>query len=164
MCPECALLGTVSTSPERVLRRCETGERLTIRPPGVRGKAITDPAASPLPAISSVPRAETWCGLPLHLAAGTQLTLVIRTLVTCRLAAPFVAVVLFAGAEATGGAVVVGEAAPPAPAACATGAPASSASEHESAAASVAARSQSPAPDRLWTMVIAKVIPSTMAR
>jgi hypothetical protein len=40
------------------------------------------PLASPLPATRRVPWTETWCGLALHLAAGTQLTLVIRTLLT----------------------------------------------------------------------------------
>src|SRR5690348_1905302 len=59
MWPECALLGTVNSSPARVWRRCETGELRTIRPPGVRGNAIVDPAPRPLPAISSV----STCGL-----------------------------------------------------------------------------------------------------
>jgi hypothetical protein len=38
---------------------------------------------SPGPDSSSVPCVETWCGLPLHLLTGTQLTVMIRTLVTC---------------------------------------------------------------------------------
>src|SRR6476646_1724088 len=87
MWPECALAGTVRISPATVLRRCDGGEPLTIRPPGVRGNAITVPVVIPLPAINSVPWTDTWCGLPLHLAAGTHATLVIRTLVTCGLVA-----------------------------------------------------------------------------
>src|SRR6476646_5825137 len=87
MWPECALAGTVRIRPATVLRRCDVGERLTIRPPGVRGNATTVPVVIPLPAIKSVPWTETWCGLPLHLADGTHATLVIRTLVTCGLVA-----------------------------------------------------------------------------
>ena len=59
MRPEWALPGTVRISPALVMRRCETGERALMRAPGVRGKATVVPARSPLPASSSVPRAET---------------------------------------------------------------------------------------------------------
>src|ERR1700760_1076549 len=90
MWPECAVLGTVSTSPAFVLRRCDPGEVRPIRAPGERGNAIVMPESRPLPAISSVPCVDTWCGLPLHFACGTQLTLVIRIVVMCGLAAAFV--------------------------------------------------------------------------
>src|ERR1700759_4288747 len=99
MWPECALLGTVSRRPALVLRRCAAGERRTIRPPGVCGKAIVEPGPSPLPAINSVPCVETWCGLPLHFDFGTQLTLVMRTVSTCGLVAVRV---LAAGSGAVG--------------------------------------------------------------
>ncbi len=51
--------------------------------PGDLGKATTMPGCRPTPSSSSVPCVETWCGLPLQWAAGTQLTPVMRTLVTC---------------------------------------------------------------------------------
>jgi hypothetical protein len=89
--PECALLGTVAISPAFVWCRCDTGERAPMRAPGVRGKPTRMPATSPLPASSSVPRVETWRGFALHRTAGTQATLVMRTLVTCRLGVPGVA-------------------------------------------------------------------------
>ncbi len=148
-----------------------------MRPPGVRGNAIVDPAAIPLPAISSVPRSDTWCGFVLHLAAGTQLTLVIRTLVTCGLVAVDLLVGVgfgagfdgagLAGADATGGAAPPGDAVPPGlalDAALATDALApvdagASVSAHDSAAASVAAWSACPIPDRLWATLLAKTIP-----
>ncbi len=106
MCPECALLGTVRISPALVMCRCETGELATIRAPGACGKATVIPATSPLPASSSVPCVETWWGLPLHFVFGTQLTLTIRTLVTCRLGVALGAAVVLlpAGALATGAA------------------------------------------------------------
>lgn len=56
-----------------------------MRAPGECGKATANFVASPLPAISSVPWIETWCRLLLHLAVGMQLTLVMRTVRTCRL-------------------------------------------------------------------------------
>src|SRR5450432_2543280 len=86
MCPEWALLGTVSTRPAVLWRRCERGERGPILAPGVRGKATTVPDRRPMPAISSVPCVETWWGLALHLLAGVQLTDVMRALVACALA------------------------------------------------------------------------------
>lgn len=164
MCPERAALGTVNNRPARVLRRCEIGERRTIRPPGVRGNAIVDPAASPLPPICSVPRVETWWGSPLHLALGTQLTLVMRTLSTCGLD---VARPLLAGAVATGPAPPLTppcEAAP-APSASELGAPADSAINAKSSAKAIlAARGECRAPDRLWTATGAKTILSTASR
>ena len=71
--------------PGAVLRRCAIGERADDAPACLRGKPITIPVLSPLPAISSVPWVETWRGLALHLRGGMQLTLVMRTLVTCGL-------------------------------------------------------------------------------
>src|SRR5271163_2997824 len=56
-----------------------------MRPPGVWGKATVMPGVNPLPFSSSVPWVETSCALVLHLAVGMQLTLVIRTVRTCRL-------------------------------------------------------------------------------
>jgi hypothetical protein len=116
----------------------------------------------PLPAINSVPWTETWCGLPLHLAAGTHATLVIRTLVTWGL----LAVVGLRGAAGalgaagTGEAAAPGDAAPPAFVATAGDAPASVAST----APSAAARSARASADRLWAVLGAKTIPSTAGR
>jgi hypothetical protein len=53
---------------------------------GLLGKATVSPAAIPLPAISSVPRSDTWCGFVPQWLTGTQCTLVMRTLLTCELA------------------------------------------------------------------------------
>src|ERR1700689_383529 len=64
-----------------------------MRAPGALGKPTTIPGASPTPPSSSVPCVETWWELPLQCATGTQLTLVIRTLVTWGEAAFPVAVV-----------------------------------------------------------------------
>jgi hypothetical protein len=105
--------------------------------------------------------------LALHLAAGTQLTLVIRTLVTCKLVLPlcFVVFVLAAGALAAGelgaGALALappGETTPALLAASARGT-AIEAEAQSAIAANVAARSTTPLPDRLWTAVIANLIP-----
>ena len=40
-----------------------------MRAPGARGKATVMPGFRPLPASSSVPCVDTWCGLPLQLRA-----------------------------------------------------------------------------------------------
>jgi hypothetical protein len=56
-----------------------------MRAPGVAGKATVMPFVSPLPPSSRVPWVETSCALVLHLTEGIQLTLVIRTVRTCRL-------------------------------------------------------------------------------
>src|ERR1700743_1028074 len=80
MWPECAAFGTVSSSPALVLRKWEVGELRTIRPPGVRGKAIVEPEPRPLPATSSGAWPGAGWGLPLHFAAGTRAPLVIRPL------------------------------------------------------------------------------------
>src|ERR1700676_2878277 len=87
MYPECALLGTVASRPAAAGCRCAAGEELEMRAPGERGNATIIPAFSPLPLTSSVPWIDTWRALALHLAAGTQLALVMRTEVTCRLEA-----------------------------------------------------------------------------
>jgi hypothetical protein len=89
MCPECALAGTVTSSPVPAWRRREAGETLLTRAPG-RFREGHDHAFrfQPRSGSSSVPCVETWCGLPLHLLAGTQLTVVIRTLVTCAVVEP----------------------------------------------------------------------------
>src|SRR5665213_841993 len=90
-----------------------------MRAPGARGKATVMPFVSPLPASSRVPWVETWCGLLLHLVEGMQLTLVMRTVVTCKLEVDFVVALgepaFCAGPE---GALAPG-AVPPAPAASA---------------------------------------------
>ncbi len=92
MCPEWAFFGTVTSRPElglpaiakrRCAAGCAAGETRLMRAPGDLGKATTMPGARPTPSSSSVPCAETWWGLPLQWAAGTQLTLWMRTLVTC---------------------------------------------------------------------------------
>ncbi len=176
MCPECAVLGTVSTSPAFVLRRCEPGEVWPMRAPGERGNAIVMPEIRPLPAISNVPCVETWCGLPLHLGCGTQLTLVMRIVVTCGLVAVFVFAA--AGAELLGAGVVPGaaevgvdpappvELTPPALVAAAlTAVPVRlAATEHDSAASVAATRRLKRSPDRLWAAFIAKTIPSTAGK
>src|SRR5438309_11662686 len=87
MRPECALEGTCTINPSRVARSRAPGELRLMRAPPERGKATTIPARRPRPAKSNSPCTETWCGLPLHLGVGTQLTLVMRTEVTCRLVA-----------------------------------------------------------------------------
>src|SRR2546429_6102214 len=93
MRPECALEGTCTINPRRVARSREPGELRLMRAPPERGKATVIPARRPRPVKSSSPRTETWRGLPLHLDVGTQLTFVMRTEVTCRLASEvFVAV------------------------------------------------------------------------
>src|ERR1700740_3041070 len=85
MLPECAALGTVTTSPALALRRCAAGELRLMRAPRLAGKATSNPARKPRPASSSVPCTDTWCGLALQLELGVQRTLVIRTEVTCAL-------------------------------------------------------------------------------
>src|SRR5450759_2014730 len=79
MRPECAPLGTVTIRPRADLRRRDPGELRLTRAPKARGKPTTIPAVSPLPLISRVPLIETWWGLLLQCAAGTQLTLETRT-------------------------------------------------------------------------------------
>jgi hypothetical protein len=105
MCPEWALVGTVTISPALVWRRREAGETLLMRAPADLGKPTTMFGFSPGPASSSVPWVETWWGLPLHLLTGTQLTVVIRTLVTCAEGVLLVVVVLTLGVVAAGGAL-----------------------------------------------------------
>src|SRR5271166_6558079 len=138
MCPEWALVGTVAIRPAAALCRCAAGEVLEMRAPAVRGKATIIPVFSPLPVNSSVPRVETWCGLALHLGVGTQLALVMRTEVTCRLETPFVPDV---------------GAAPPA--VLAVAAPGLKADAHASNPTTAALRDF----DRLWAPVLAKMIP-----
>ncbi len=58
-----------------------------MRAPGVWGKATTMPFVNPLPVSSRVPWVETSCGLLAHLTVGAQLTLVMRTVLTCGLEA-----------------------------------------------------------------------------
>jgi hypothetical protein len=102
--------------------------------------------------------------LPLHLGWGTQLTLVMRMLVTCGLAAAFVAGFVLAGAVAPAPPAVTAppdEEAPPALVAAAfTAAPARPASEHDSATTAAAKRLLKRSLDRLWAALIAKTIPS----
>ena len=69
-----------------------------MRPPGVWGKATVMPGVNPLPFSSRVPWVETSCALVLHLAVGMQLTLVIRTVRTCRLVEACLGAVLCDGA------------------------------------------------------------------
>ncbi|HEY1450740.1 MAG TPA: hypothetical protein VGF47_07285 [Solirubrobacteraceae bacterium] len=98
--------------------------------------------------------------MPLHLASGTQLTLVIRTVSTCGLAAVRL---LLAGAGAVGPAppLIVPWEVPPALAAVAHAAePNKTPSEHDDAAASTTAKRLTRSPDRLWAALIAKTIPS----
>ena len=163
MFPECALAGTVTSRPEPRLRRREPGDLRLMRAPGVRGKATTIPALRPLPAISSVPPIDTWCGLLLQVDAGVQRTLVMRTEVTCA-----VGVMAKPRARpATGMLGAVGapppDAVPPELAASASGAPPTSEpaparSEHSDAAAAAAAGSV----NRLWAPVLAKRFPSRL--
>src|SRR5271170_5032957 len=98
MCPEWALLGTVRIRPCAEVRRCAWGEVRPIRAPGAAGKATIMPFVSPLPPSSRVPWVETSCALVLHLAVGMQLTLVIRTVRTCRLVEACLGTVLCDGA------------------------------------------------------------------
>jgi hypothetical protein len=93
--------------------------------------------------------------LPLHIASGTQRTLVMRTEVTCGLAALFV---LVPGAAVVGAAPA--GAAPPVPAAsAAAGPPPSAASAQGSDARRIAARSLRGKLGRVWAAVIAKRSP-----
>jgi hypothetical protein len=85
--PEWARLGTVTINPALAARSRAAGELRLTRAPGPLGNATSIPGFSPIPPTSRVPRVETWWGLALHLAAGTQRTLVIRIVVTCLLAA-----------------------------------------------------------------------------
>ncbi|HWF33547.1 MAG TPA: hypothetical protein VG188_13435 [Solirubrobacteraceae bacterium] len=98
--------------------------------------------------------------MPLHLACGTQLTLVIRTVVTCGLVAAFVFVAAGAelpGADAAPGADAVAlapappvEATPPALAPAALAAvPVRPTREHDDAASAAAARRLKRSLDRL---------------
>ena len=109
------------------------------------------------------------------MGCGTQLTLVIRTVVMCGLVA-----VVFdaAGAELLGAGVVPGAedggVDPPAPpveltppalvAAALTAVPVRLTTEHDSAASVAAARRLKRSPDRLWAALIAKTIPSTAGK
>src|SRR5690348_9224097 len=86
MRPECAREGTVTASPACVVRIRTVGERRLMRAPGELGNAIAIPALSPTPRSSSLPWTDTWWGLPLQRSVGVQLTAVMRTLLTCRLA------------------------------------------------------------------------------
>ncbi len=141
---------------------CALGEKLLIRAPGAFGKATTMPGLSPTPPSSSVPWVETWCGLALQCAAGTQLTLWIFTLSTCReglaaaLAPAPVRPVDELGAlvvevpPAFAVEVTLGAEAPPAPTASAVGAYVASA---RSDATMAVARTNL---DRLWAPVLAK--------
>src|SRR5271155_610808 len=56
------------------------------------------PFVSPLPPSSRVPWVETSCALVLHLTEGMQLTLVMRTVRTCRLVEACLGTVLCEGA------------------------------------------------------------------
>ena len=85
MLPECAALGTLTSRPAAFARRCAPGDLRLMRAPGRAGNATVNPALSPLPVSSSVPCTETWCGFALHLVCGVQVTLVMRTEVTCAL-------------------------------------------------------------------------------
>src|SRR5438552_5109091 len=127
-----------------------------------RGKATVIPARRPRPEKSKSPRTETWRGLPLHLEVGTQLTLVMRTEVTCRLpvevfvaGAGCVARVVATGAPAPCAPDPPGEATPPALAAAATPVPSSAGSTPQSVAAAVAATAKLP---RVRALVVANKV------
>src|SRR5271166_5938873 len=81
--PEWAALGTVAMRPALVERRRLEGEVRVTRAPGLPGNARTIPERTLIPLTSSVPCVETWWGLVLQWATGTQLTPVILTLRTC---------------------------------------------------------------------------------
>jgi hypothetical protein len=133
MCPEWAAAGTVRTSPTFAWRSFECGDERVTRAFAFAGKATIIPLFNPVPPSRSVPCVETWWGLPLQKAVGIQLTLLIRTVVTCALGEPaffVVAGALFAGAPAAPGAV------PPEPAPAAAAAPAS----RQRSAAAIAAK------------------------
>src|ERR1700677_2521513 len=104
-----------------------------MRPPGAFGNATTIPTFSPTPLSSSVPWVETWWGLPLQWAAGMQLTLVMRIVVTWALEVPVTAVRDAGVLGAPVGAVPPELTAP-------AGAAALPASAHSSRAASAAVR------------------------
>src|SRR5439155_11279153 len=115
------LEGTCAIIPSRVARSRAPGELRLMRAPPERGNATVIPGRRPRPAKSSSPRTETWRGLPLHLDVGTQLTLAMRTEVTCRLGIEVfvaglagVACVVVTGAPALGAPEAPGEATPPA--------------------------------------------------
>ena len=170
MRPECALEGTCTINPSRVARSRAPGELRLIRAPPERGNATVIPGRRPRPAKSSSPRTETWRGLPLHLDAGTQLTLEMRTEVTCRLGVEvFVARVagvagvprvVVTGARALGAADPPGEATPPALAAAASPAPGAAGSRQKSATAAVAATAKLP---RVRASVVANKVRSLCA-
>ena len=170
MRPECALEGTCTINPRRVPRSREPGELRLMRAPAERGKATVIPARRPRPANSSSPRTETWRGLPLHLDVGTQLTPVMRTEVTCRLALEVfevfvvgvagVARVVVTGARAVGAPVPPGETTPPALAAAASPAPGANGSRQKSATAAVAATAKLP---RVRASVVANKVRSLCA-
>lgn len=123
-----------------------------MRAPGVWGKATTMLLVSPLPVSSRVPWMETSCGLLLHLTLGTQLTLVMRTVLTCGLEA-CLEVALRGTAFRTGLAAPEGAALPPAlPAFACEGCPMRQHSSAEETAASANV-------DR-WGAQFAKKLPS----
>src|SRR2546428_9815036 len=171
MRPECALEGTCASNPSRVARSRAPGELRLMRAPPERGNATVIPGRRPRPAKSSSPRTETWRGLPLHFDVGTQLTLVMRTEVTCRLAFEVfvagvagVARVVVTGARALGApgppADPPGETTPPALAAAATPAPGATGSRQKSATAAVAATAKLP---RVRASVVANKVRSLCA-
>jgi hypothetical protein len=106
--------------------------------------------------------------LPLHLACGTQLTLVMRMLVMCGLVAVFVFGLVLTGAAAPAPPALTAppvEMTPPALVAAAfTAVTARLPSEHDSAATVGAARRLKRSLDRLWAALIAKTIPSTTGK
>ncbi len=59
MRPECAVEGTVTSSPLERPSDAAAGELRLIVAPAERGNATTMPAFRPMPWISSVPRCET---------------------------------------------------------------------------------------------------------
>src|SRR5271165_5875000 len=122
-----------------------------MRAPGDLGNATVIPGARPTPANSSVPRAETWWGLALQWAAGTQLTLTMRTLVMCPEGALAVAGALAGGEEPP----LAGELPPAAgvpPALAASAGSARAANKHSDSAMAAPATNL----DRLWAPVLAK--------
>src|ERR1700676_5085910 len=147
MRPEWALAGSVTTSPGLARRSREAGEPRVISAPAERGKATAIPAVSPLPLTSRVPPVDTWWGLALQRASGTQRALVMRIAPALRPGAPLVP--LASGGEPFG--VPPPGAVPPASAGERAGSP----RQHSSRPASAARRSFDRL-DRLCTPVPAK--------
>src|SRR5437763_3845490 len=146
--PEWALEGTVTSRPWLVWCRRAPGEVRLMCAPAERGNATVMPLFRPTPPMASVPRIDTWCGMALHLEAGTQRTLVMRTLRTWRLMLP-----VPTGEEAAEGALPSDGSVPPGLAATDTR---GSSSGHRIPTTSARA----PTTDRLCTSVLAKMIPS----